>query len=179
MISINNVILGMISLLTPGVNAVCELEAVALTSFFTATTNTLQFASPSRSPFLNPNKAAMLELNYQEGGYAMQYVKAAQTDQIRNGGKLKVRLNHKDILLTMIDDAYYAIDNTCSHMGGSLYDGKLEGDHAVCPKHGSVFDVRTGKVVKPGKILMISVGVEDLRSYPVKVEGSDILIGLD
>jgi len=109
----------------------------------------------------------------------MQFVKAAQTSQIRNGGKLKVRLNHKDILLTMIDDVYYAIDNTCSHMGGSLYDGKLEGDHAVCPKHGSVFNVKTGTVVQPGKIFMIPVRVTDLRSYPVKIEGSDIMIDLD
>lgn len=109
----------------------------------------------------------------------MRYVKAAQTTQLNDGGKLKVRLEDKDYLLTRIGDAYFAIDNACSHMGGSLYDGQLQGSRAVCPRHGSVFDVKTGQVVKPGKLFMISVRVEDLRSYPVQVEGTDILIGID
>lgn len=109
----------------------------------------------------------------------MGFVKAAQTTELDNGGKLKVRLGHKDYLITKIDDAYYAIDNSCSHMGGSLYDGKLDGDQIVCPRHGSIFNIKTGKVVKPGRMFMMAVHVEDLRSYPVKVEGTDILIDID
>ena len=82
-------------------------------------------------------------------------------------------------MLTKIDGSYYAIDNTCSHMGGSLYDGKLEGANAVCPRHGSVFDVRTGKVVRDGKILLKKVQVTDLKSYPVQIEEGEILLGIE
>ncbi|NLA87005.1 MAG: hypothetical protein GX847_06940, partial [Clostridiales bacterium] len=47
------------------------------------------------------------------------------------------------------------------------------------PKHGTAFDVRTGKVSVNGKLLFIKLKVVDVQSYPVKIEGSDILIGVD
>ena len=43
----------------------------------------------------------------------------------------------------------YAIGNTCTHLGGILAEGKLEGYEIQCPWHGSKFDVRTGQVTKP------------------------------
>ena len=109
----------------------------------------------------------------------MQYVKVAQTDEIRDGEKKKITLDKKVLLLANIRDTYYAIDNKCPHMGGSLFDGNLDGYNIVCPKHGSVFDVRTGKAVKSGKIIFIKVNANDTQAYSVKIEGSDILVGLE
>jgi 3-phenylpropionate/trans-cinnamate dioxygenase ferredoxin subunit len=109
----------------------------------------------------------------------MIYVKVAQTSDLPEGSKMKITLNAKDILLTNIQNAYYAIDNTCSHMGGSLFDGNLEGSHIICPRHGSIYDVKTGKVVQRGTLFLIKVKVHDLQAYPVKIEGTDLLIGVD
>jgi 3-phenylpropionate/trans-cinnamate dioxygenase ferredoxin component len=63
--------------------------------------------------------------------------------------------------------------------GGSLCYGNLEGCNIICPKHGSVFDVRTGKVAQNGKMLFIKVKVKDLHAYPLKIEGTDILVGIE
>ena len=52
----------------------------------------------------------------------------------------------KEILLTNIQDSYYAVENKCPHMGGSLYEGELKGNLIICPKHGSMFDITNGKV---------------------------------
>jgi 3-phenylpropionate/trans-cinnamate dioxygenase ferredoxin subunit len=109
----------------------------------------------------------------------MKYVKVAQTTELREGEKKKISLEGKEILLTNIQNSYYAIDNKCSHMGGSLNDGKLNGSHVICPKHGSIFDVTTGKVVQSGKLLFIKVKVHDLNSYPIKIEGTDLMLGLE
>lgn len=109
----------------------------------------------------------------------MRYIKVAEINEIAAGNKKKVSAEGKEILLTHIEGAYYAVDNTCTHMGGSLYDGKLEGRHIVCPKHGSVFDVTTGKAVEGGKLLFIKVKIRDLGNYPVKIEGNDLLIGIE
>jgi 3-phenylpropionate/trans-cinnamate dioxygenase ferredoxin component len=109
----------------------------------------------------------------------MNYVKVAQTTELTEVNKKKIFWEDKVILLTKIQNNYYAIDNTCSHMGGSLYDGKLDGSHIVCPKHGSIFDVTTGQVVQSGKLFFMNVKVHDLHSYPVKVEGTDLLIGIE
>jgi 3-phenylpropionate/trans-cinnamate dioxygenase ferredoxin component len=109
----------------------------------------------------------------------MNYVKVAQTTELADGSKRRINYQGKDILLTNIQNIYYAIDNTCPHMGGSLYDGKLDGSHIVCPKHGSIFDVKTGQVVESGKLFFIHVKVHDLHSYPIKIEGTDLLIGIE
>ena len=109
----------------------------------------------------------------------MKYVKTAQAIELGPGNKKKVSLEGKEILLTNINDSYYAVDNTCTHMGGSLYDGNLDGSNIVCPRHGSTFDVKTGKVITRGKLFFVKVKVHDLQSYPVKIEGADIMIGIE
>jgi 3-phenylpropionate/trans-cinnamate dioxygenase ferredoxin subunit len=109
----------------------------------------------------------------------MKYIKVAQITEIPAGSKKKISAEGKEILVTNIDGSYYAVDNTCTHMGGSLYDGKLEGQHIVCPRHGSVFDVTTGKALGGGKLLFLKVKVSDLKTYPTKVEGTDLLIGFE
>ncbi|MEN6593614.1 MAG: Rieske 2Fe-2S domain-containing protein [Clostridiaceae bacterium] len=109
----------------------------------------------------------------------MTYVKAAAADELKDGEKKKVTLENHVLLLTRLNGTYYALDNKCPHMGGSLADGTLQGASIICPKHGTAFDVRTGKVVKGGKMVFISIKAADARTYPVKIEGSDVLVGLD
>jgi 3-phenylpropionate/trans-cinnamate dioxygenase ferredoxin subunit len=109
----------------------------------------------------------------------MNYIKVAQTNELKDGEKKIVTLDDKVLLLTNIQDAYYAIDNKCPHMGGSLFEGNLEGNNISCPKHGSLFDVRTGKIVKNGKIAFINLKIDDTKAYPVKIEGNDVLIGIE
>ena len=64
------------------------------------------------------------------------------------------------------------------HLGGSLSDGKLEDGIVTCPRHGSQFDVRTGKNVGEAKIAFIKVKPKDEVCFEVKVEGTSILIGI-
>jgi 3-phenylpropionate/trans-cinnamate dioxygenase ferredoxin subunit len=108
----------------------------------------------------------------------VNYIKIAQTNEVKDGEKKIFTLNNKVLLMTNIQNTYYAIDNKCPHMGGSLFDGNLDGYSITCPRHGSVFDVRTGKLIKNGKIAFINLKVKDAQAYPVKIEGNDILIGL-
>ena len=108
----------------------------------------------------------------------MEYIKAAQTTDLTPGNKMKIMSGDKAILLVNLDGSYYAISNTCPHMGGSLVDGKLEGSHIICPRHGSTFDVKTGKAIHGGKMLLIPFHVKDTVRFPVKVEGTDIFVGV-
>ena len=63
--------------------------------------------------------------------------------------------------------------------GGSLSDGDLDGYSIFCLRHGSGFDVRTGKVTQTGKMLYIKVKPKGLHTYPVKIEGTNIFIGIE
>jgi len=108
----------------------------------------------------------------------MVYVKIARITDLQPGEKKKLALGDKTILLANLDGACYAIDNTCPHMGGSLADGKLEDTRITCPRHGSVFDLRDGKLVESGKLFLLKIKVADVPSYALKIEGEDILIEL-
>ena len=109
----------------------------------------------------------------------MGFVKVAETEELSAGTKKKVVVAGKNILLSNIGGKYYAISDKCPHMGGSLNEGTLEGSTITCPKHGAKFDIRTGKVVGDAKLLFIKIKVKDDTSYPVKLEGKDILIEIE
>ena len=109
----------------------------------------------------------------------MKFVKISEKSQLPKNSKIKKYYNDKEILLVNLNDEYFALDNKCPHMGGSLADGELDGDSIICPRHGSVFDIRTGKVQAKGKLFLFSVKVNDLNIYKVKIDGEDIMIGID
>ena len=46
-----------------------------------------------------------------------------------------------------VGDVVHALKDTCSHAGGPLSQGKLEGDTIQCPWHYSVFRLSDGSVV--------------------------------
>jgi len=72
-------------------------------------------------------------------------------------------------VLVNLDGELFAIENTCTHRGGSLNEGALEGRVVTCPWHGGQFDVTTGKVVGPPS------QADELR-FSVKVQGNDVMV---
>jgi nitrite reductase/ring-hydroxylating ferredoxin subunit len=99
-------------------------------------------------------------------------VKVAQTTDLSPGTGKVVQADGRDLALFNVDGAYFAIDNTCTHRGGPLGEGKLTGDTVECPWHGAQFNVKTGAVTRPPA----PTGV---RSFPVKVQGNDVLVEVD
>ena len=59
---------------------------------------------------------------------------------------VKVDANGKQVFLVMIEGKIYAMDDVCSHRGGPLEKGALDGYNIKCPWHGAIYDVRNGKV---------------------------------
>ncbi len=64
-------------------------------------------------------------------------------------------------------DGFYAIDDTCTHAGGSLSEGTQEGGVVTCPMHGARFDIKTGTVLGPP-------ASRPVRSYPAKAAGENV-----
>ena len=90
--------------------------------------------------------------------------KVANKKDLREGGLLKVEPQGKPIVLSMVDGKVYAMDAVCSHEGGPLEDGTLEGYNLTCPWHYAIFDVRNAKVSDQ------TVWATDLNSYQVEVD---------
>jgi 3-phenylpropionate/trans-cinnamate dioxygenase ferredoxin subunit len=112
------------------------------------------------------------------GGNEMSYTKAALITDVPEGKCVTVVLDNSEVLLAKIDGAYYAVSNKCPHLGGRLSDGILEAGVITCPKHHAKFDLKTGANMGSAKIAFFQVGVKDLQTYPVQVEGDDILVDL-
>jgi ferredoxin-NADP reductase/nitrite reductase/ring-hydroxylating ferredoxin subunit len=103
------------------------------------------------------------------------YQKVANKKDLQEGSLLKVEPEGKPIVLSLVNGKVYAMNAVCSHEGGPLEEGTLEGYNLTCPWHYAIFDVRNAKVSDQ------TVWATDLLSYPVKVEEAtgDILISLD
>lgn len=106
----------------------------------------------------------------------MESVRVARVADIPEGGMRRVDLRGEPVLLANVGGAFYAIANTCSHRGGNLSGGSIEDGIVTCPRHGSRFDVRTGKNVRGPKVLGIRGRTGNVRSYPARVEGEDVLV---
>ncbi len=99
------------------------------------------------------------------------FTTVAKTSDIQPGTSKLVEAAGKRVALFNVDGKIYAIDDTCTHRGGPLSEGELEGDIVTCPWHGARFDVKTGQCEGPPAPRGVS-------SYKVQVEGSDIKIEL-
>ena len=93
-----------------------------------------------------------------------QFQKVANKDDLKEGSMLKAETNGKQIVLSMVEGKVYAIDEICTHEGGPLDEGELNGYDLKCPWHYAVFDVRNGKVSDA------TVWATNLNSYTVKVD---------
>ena len=96
-------------------------------------------------------------------------IEVAKTNEIEPGAGKLIEIEGHEIALFNCDGSYYAIDNTCTHQGGPLCEGDLEGDKVICPWHGAEFDVKTGNVLGPP-------AEESVRSYRVEVDRDSIKI---
>jgi nitrite reductase/ring-hydroxylating ferredoxin subunit len=97
------------------------------------------------------------------------FVRIATTGEISPGKMKRFEIDGHAILMANVDGRYYAVDDTCTHEDASLASGSLKGELVKCPLHGSRFNVISGKVLD-------DPAERDLRTYPVRVEGADLLI---
>ena len=77
------------------------------------------------------------------------FVKVATTDQVKPGRGFGAKLDKVFIGIYNVDGKYYAIDDVCPHMGGSLHHGFMNDCVVSCPLHMWEFDVKTGESVWP------------------------------
>jgi nitrite reductase (NADH) small subunit len=97
-----------------------------------------------------------------------EFVRVTGAADVLPGSGVVAEVKGQSVAVFNVDGTYYAIDNTCVHRGGPLGEGELEGDTVTCPWHGWQYDVKSGK--------SINNPAACVKSYQVKVEGSDVKI---
>ncbi|MGA7369619.1 MAG: non-heme iron oxygenase ferredoxin subunit [Nitrososphaeraceae archaeon] len=97
------------------------------------------------------------------------FAKVAETKDIQPSNMKGIDLAGEKVCIVNIEGNYYAIGNVCTHVGGPLDEGTLEGYEVECPWHGSKFDIRTGEPTRPP-------ARRPVPTYEVKVEDNNILV---
>jgi 3-phenylpropionate/trans-cinnamate dioxygenase ferredoxin component len=95
-------------------------------------------------------------------------------DELPPGGRRIVAWEDLEIGVVNCGGEIFAIEDRCSHDDGDLLEGDVDADDCTveCPRHGSVFDLRTGKPLT----LPAYVPVD---TFPVTVDGGVIKVEVD
>jgi len=96
------------------------------------------------------------------------YKKLCKLSALRENQGKRFIVEDVEIAVFKINEEVFAIGNVCPHQHTALlYDGFVENGCVVCPAHGWMFDIRTGK--QPS-------GSRGVDSYPVIIEDEEVYI---
>src|SRR3954447_23831364 len=101
------------------------------------------------------------------------FVFVANTSDIEDPGKLLVEIGERLVVLIRAAGHFYALDDICTHDGGPLSEGPIDGNDGTiaCPRHGAKFDIKTGAA-------LTMPATKPTRSHEVKIEGDQIFVRL-
>lgn len=97
----------------------------------------------------------------------MPWIRVADSTMVAPGAATVVEAGGRRIALCNTGDGYHAIDDICTHDGGSLDQGTLEGNTIECPRHGATFDVVTGRA-------LTLPAVRPVRTYATRVQDGGV-----
>jgi len=100
-----------------------------------------------------------------------KFFRVCKVSDVPDPGKAVFEVDERFIVLIHLDDKFYALDDACTHDGGPLGEGILDGYQIICPRHGARFDVRTGQA-------LTMPAVHATTAHEISVEGNDVFVRL-
>ncbi len=91
------------------------------------------------------------------------WINVAHTDEIPANGCKVVDVDGVAVAVFRLDGGFHAIEDLCTHDGGELASGKVEGAEIECPRHGARFNIKTGAVTAPP-------AYEPVYSFPIRIQ---------
>jgi 3-phenylpropionate/trans-cinnamate dioxygenase ferredoxin component len=98
-----------------------------------------------------------------------EFVSVAKASETPVGTITVHQVGDVRIALCNVNGRFYAIDDVCTHDGGPLDQGELQGQLVECPRHGAKFDVTDGRAV-------VLPAVRPVKTYPVQVDGDEVKV---
>jgi 3-phenylpropionate/trans-cinnamate dioxygenase ferredoxin subunit len=101
-----------------------------------------------------------------------EWIDVASISELPAGGRKVVDSEIGPIAVFNLDGEIFAIEDVCTHDGGELASGDCKGNQIICPRHGSRFCIKTGKVLTPPAL-------EDIETFPTRIEDETIQVDID
>jgi 3-phenylpropionate/trans-cinnamate dioxygenase ferredoxin subunit len=99
------------------------------------------------------------------------FTPVATVSEIPDPGCKVVEVDDQLVVVIHTAGHWYAIDDVCTHDGGPLGEGELDGYSIACPRHGAKFDVRTGAA-------LTMPATKPTGVHEIKIEGDNVLVRL-
>ncbi|MGI8608925.1 MAG: non-heme iron oxygenase ferredoxin subunit [Candidatus Dormibacteria bacterium] len=98
-------------------------------------------------------------------------IRVASVAEIPVGEARHFVIDGADVAVVNAGEFFYAIDDICSHEHFHLTDGDVDVESRTieCPKHGSAFDLESGRALSLPAVLPV-------KTYGVKVVGEDVMV---
>lgn len=90
------------------------------------------------------------------------WITVAAADRFATGTFRTVELDGTDIAVFNVDGEFFAIENVCTHDGGTLTGGRIDGGEVICPRHGARFSIKTGAALS-------APAYEPVGTFPVRI----------
>ena len=97
------------------------------------------------------------------------WVTVAGANEIAPGQWRVADVDGTAVVVFNLDGEYYALEDVCTHDGGQLTGGHIEGDQIVCPRHGAHFCIRTGEA-------LTAPAYEATAKFPVRIENGEVQV---
>ena len=90
-------------------------------------------------------------------------------EDLPEGSVALTEVDGAEVAVFNLGGNYYAIEDVCTHDGGTLADGEVEDFEIECPRHGARFDLRSGRVTAPP-------AYEDIRTFHVRIHDGRVQV---
>jgi 3-phenylpropionate/trans-cinnamate dioxygenase ferredoxin component len=97
------------------------------------------------------------------------WVAVCRVSELPSGTHQVVDVDGAQVAVFNLEGQLYAIEDVCTHDGGILTGGPVEGDQIVCPRHGARFCIRTGAALTPPAF-------EPTATFPVRIENGEVQV---
>jgi nitrite reductase/ring-hydroxylating ferredoxin subunit len=101
-----------------------------------------------------------------------EFHKVASTDEVAPGTVKQYTVEDRPVALCNVDGEFHAFEDVCTHAFAYLSEGGMEGDRIKCPRHGALFDVKTGQ---PKSL----PAVKPVPKHEVKVEDGSVYVAMN
>lgn len=97
-----------------------------------------------------------------------EYTRVCKVSELTESRGKRFLINDVELAVFKVNEEIYVLNNTCPHQHTTvIYDGFIEEGCVVCPAHGWMFDLKTGK--QP-------TGAKGLESYPIKIINDEVFV---
>ena len=97
------------------------------------------------------------------------WITVAKVSEFKPGARKVIDVEGSQIVVFNLDGKYFAIEDVCTHDGGQLTGGEVEGDQIICPRHGARFCIRTGSA-------LTAPAYEPTAVFPLRTENGEVQV---